>query len=91
MKAVALPGPGSGRRYEGKIGSVLRNTPGGLVEVELDSMAGAGIGLVAFKPEELVPTDKKRMTRRHRFIDGRAELPASEADEGDTHDHLQQQ
>jgi hypothetical protein len=43
----------------GRLGTVLRTSPGGLVEVDLDSWYQAGVGLVAFRPEDLVPTDKK--------------------------------
>jgi hypothetical protein len=46
----------------GRLGTVLRVCKGGLVEVDLDSWYYAGIGLVAFKPDDLVATDTKRRT-----------------------------
>jgi hypothetical protein len=49
-----------GGRYAGRLATVSRVTPGGLVEVELDSMAGAGIGIIAVRPGDLLATTRKR-------------------------------
>ncbi len=43
----------------GRLGTVLRITPGGYIEVDLDSWHQAGIGVVAFRPEHLKFTNKK--------------------------------
>lgn len=45
----------------GRLGTVLRDVPAmSLVEVEMDSHYLAGIGIVAFKPDDLMATDKPR-------------------------------
>ena len=50
-----------GSGLQGRLGTVLRNTSGqgGYTEVVMDSMYNAGIGIVAFPPEDLMPTKKK--------------------------------
>jgi hypothetical protein len=50
-----------GSGLQERLGTVLRITPGGYVEVDLDSFRWpAGIGIVAFRPEDLVATKKAR-------------------------------
>jgi translation initiation factor IF-1 len=49
-----------GSGLQNRLGTVLRTSPSGLVEVELDSYYLAGIGIVAFKEADLLPTVKKR-------------------------------
>lgn len=49
-----------GSGLQSRLGTVLRTTPTGLVEVEMDSTYLAGIGIVAFRPEDLTTTKKKR-------------------------------
>jgi hypothetical protein len=47
-------------RYAGRLGTVSRVTPGGLVEVALDSLANAGVGIVAVRSDNLQTTTKNR-------------------------------
>ena len=49
-----------GSGLQGRLGTVLRTTQHGLVEVEMDSTYMAGIGIVAFRPSDLMETKKKR-------------------------------
>lgn len=49
-----------GSGMAGRLGTVLRVAPGGLVEVDLDSHYNAGIGIVAFKADDLVSTPNQR-------------------------------
>lgn len=49
-----------GSGMQGRLGTVLRTTPSGLVEVELDSFYQAGIGIIAFKSGDLVSSIKKK-------------------------------
>lgn len=61
---VAAHHYGSG--LQGRLGTVLRVTSTGYVEVEMDSMSGAGIGIVAFRPRDLVATRKKKARANRR-------------------------
>ena len=53
-----------GTGLQSRLGTVLRTTPTGLVEVEMDSTWQAGIGIVAFRPHDLEPTKKKRRVKK---------------------------
>lgn len=53
-----------GSGLQGRLGTVTRLTSNGLVEVTLDSMYLAGIGVVAFKPKDLVETKKPAPRKR---------------------------
>lgn len=52
-----------GSGMQGRLGTVLRTAPSGLVEVDMDSLYQAGIGIIAFKSDDLVPTAKKKAPR----------------------------
>jgi hypothetical protein len=53
-----------GTGLQSRLGTVLRTAPAGLVEVDLDSHYLAGIGIVAFKATDLLPTEKKRRVKK---------------------------
>lgn len=75
-----------GTGLQGRLGTVLRVAPGGLVEVELDSLYQAGIGIVAFKAGDLVKARKKRLVNRQIFATGvsrkASDLPSGVSDLG---------
>lgn len=54
-----------GTGLQSRLGTVLRVTPSGLIEVDMDSLYWpAGIGVVAFRPEDLLPTKSKKVKKR---------------------------
>lgn len=53
-----------GSGLQGRLGTVVRVTSNGYVEVDMDSMYMAGVGIVAFRPEDLVATKKPHSRRR---------------------------
>lgn len=46
-----------------RLGTVLRTSGSGLVEVKMDSFQLAGIGIIAFKADDLMPTKKRAAVR----------------------------
>jgi hypothetical protein len=52
---------------QGRLGTVLRTAPSGLVEVEMDSyLFPAGMGIVAFEAHDLLPTKKLKPRPKRR-------------------------
>lgn len=57
-----------GTGMQKRLGTVFRTVPSmNLVEVDLDSFYLAGIGITAFKPEDLMSTNTKRTAKRARL------------------------
>lgn len=52
-----------GSQMANRLGTVLRTSGSGLVEVKMDFFQLAGIGIIAFKADDLMPTKKRAAVR----------------------------